>query len=73
MAAVSSRILHFDAGIAEQMTGSKTYEFDTAANSDLLVSAMNPNMKGGVSITVYENGQQRTQDFDTAGYARVIY
>ncbi len=70
---MSSRILHFDAGIAEQMTGSKTYEFDIAADSDLLVSAMNPNMKGGVSITVYENGQQRTQDFDTAGYARVIY
>ena len=64
---------NFDVSIAEGITQTKTYEFDTAADSGLLVSAMNPDLKGNVSIEVYENGQLKTQDTDSSGYAQVMY
>ncbi len=65
---------NFDVNIAEQITGSKTYEFDIAADSGLLVDAMNMvDMTGNVSIAVYENGQLKTQDSDSSGYAQVMY
>ncbi len=65
---------NFDVNIAEQITGSKTYEFDIAADSGLLVDAMNMvDMTGNVSIAVYENGQLKTQDSDFSGYAQVMY
>jgi hypothetical protein len=59
--------------LAEEISGTKTYEKDIASDSGLLVDAMNPNMRGNVSIKVYENGQLKTQDSDTSGYAQVIY
>ncbi len=64
---------NFDVSIAEEITGTKTYEFDIAADSGLLVSAMNADLKGNVSIEVYENGQLKTQDTDSSGYAQVMY
>jgi hypothetical protein len=65
---------NFDVSITEQITGSKTYEFDVAADSGLLVDAMNmEDMAGNVSIAVYENGELKTQDSDSSGYAQVMY
>jgi hypothetical protein len=64
---------NFDVSIAEEITGTKTYEFDIAADSGLLVSALNMDMRGNVSIEVYENGQLKTQDTDSSGYAQVMY
>jgi hypothetical protein len=34
---------------------------------------MNSEMSGNVSIEVYENGQLKTQDTDSSGYAQVMY
>jgi hypothetical protein len=59
--------------VAEQISGTKTYENDIARNSGLIVDASNANMRGNVSIKVYENGQLKTQDSDSSGYAQVIY
>lgn len=64
---------NFDVSIAEEITGTKTYEFDIAADSGLMVSAINMDMRGNVSIEVYENGQLKTQDTDSSGYAQVMY
>ena len=64
---------NFDVSIAEEINGTKTYELDIAVNSGLLVSAMNADLKGNVSIEVYENGQLKTQDTDSSGYAQVMY
>jgi hypothetical protein len=38
-----------------------------------VVDAMSSKMRGNVSITVYENGQLKTQDSNSDGYAQVIY
>ena len=59
--------------VAEQISGTKTYENDIARNSGLIVDASNANMRGNVSIKVYENGQLKTQDSDSSGYAQIIY
>ncbi len=59
--------------VAEQISGTKTYDNDIARYSGLLVDAMNANWRGNVSIKVYENGQLRTHDSDASGYAQVIY
>jgi hypothetical protein len=59
--------------VAEQISGTKTYENDIASDSGLIVDAFNAKMRGNVSIKVYENGQLKTQDSDTSGYAQVIY
>lgn len=64
---------NFDVSISEEISGSKTYEFDIAADSGLLVDAVNLDMSGNVSIVVYENGVQKTQDSDSSGYAQVMY
>jgi len=64
---------NFDVSIGEEITGTKSYEIDIAADSGLLVSAMNMEMRGNVSIEVYENGQLKTQDTDSSGYAQVMY
>jgi hypothetical protein len=57
----------------EEISGTKTYEHDIASNSGLTVSAMGSKMRGKVSITVYENGQLKTQDSSSDGYAQVIF
>jgi hypothetical protein len=59
--------------LSEEITGTKTYENDIASDSGLLVDAMNSEMSGNVSIEVYENGQLKTQDTDSSGYAQVMY
>jgi hypothetical protein len=64
---------NFDWSISEEITGTKTYENDIASDSGLLVDAMNSEMSGNVSIEVYENGQLKTQDTDSSGYAQVMY
>lgn len=64
---------NFDWTISEEITGTKTYENDIASDSGLLVDAVNMEMSGNVSIEVYENGQLKTQDTDSSGYAQVIY
>jgi hypothetical protein len=57
----------------EEITGTKTYEHDIAEDSGLTVSASNPNLRGNVSIEVYENGTLKSQDTDSTGLAQVIY
>jgi hypothetical protein len=57
----------------EEISGTKAYENDIASNSGLTVAAMSSKMRGNVSITVYENGQLKTQDSSSDGYAQVIY
>jgi len=57
----------------EEITGTKTYEHDIAKGSGLTVSATNPNLRGRVSIEVYENGSLKSQDTDSTGLAQVIY
>lgn len=57
----------------EEITGTKTYEHDIASNSGLTVSATNSNLRGDVSIKVYENGTLKSQDSDSTGLAQVIY
>lgn len=64
---------NFDWTLSEEITGTKTYENDIASDSGLLVDAMNTEMSGNVSIEVYENGQLKTQDTDSSGYAQVMY
>ncbi len=58
--------------LAEEISGTKTYENDIASDPGLLVDAMSPNMRGNVSIAVYENGRLKTQDSDSSGYEQVI-
>ena len=57
----------------EEITGTKTYEHDVAENSGLTVSATNDNLRGNVSIQVYENGTLKSQDSDSTGLAQIIY
>ena len=64
---------NFDVSIGEEITGSKTYEFDIAVDSGLLVGAINTDMRGNVIIEVYANGQLKTQDTDSSGYAQISY
>lgn len=67
---------NFDVSIAEEINGTKTYEFDIQSDSGLLVDAMNmdmDSMSGNVSIAVYENGKLKTEDSDSTGYAQVMY
>ena len=64
---------NFDWSLSEEITGTKTYENDIASDSGLLVSAMNSEMSGNVTIEVCENGQLKTQDTDSSGYAQVMY
>ena len=64
---------NFDVSIGEEITGSKTYEFDIAVDSGLLVSAINTDMRGNVIIELYANGQLKTQDTDSSGYAQISY
>ncbi len=64
---------NFDWSLSEEITGTKTYENDIASDSGLLVGALNTEMTGNVTIEVYENGQLKTQDTDSSGYAQVMY
>jgi sugar-specific transcriptional regulator TrmB len=64
---------NFEWSLSEEITGTKTYENDIASDSGLLVDAMNSEMSGNVTIEVYENGQLKTQDTDSSGYAQVMY
>jgi hypothetical protein len=57
----------------EEITGTKTYEHDIAESSGLTVSATNSNLRGNVSIEVYENGTLKSQDTDSTGLAQIIY
>lgn len=57
----------------EEITGTKTYEHDIAESSGLTVSATNSNLRGNVSIEVYENGALKSQDTDSTGLAQIIY
>lgn len=59
--------------IFEEITGTKIYERDIASNSGLSVDAANSNFRGNVSIEVYENGELKTQDSDSSGFAQVVY
>ena len=64
---------NFDWLQQEEVTGTKTYEHDIAENSGLTVSATNSNLRGNVSIEVYENGTLKSQDTDSTGLAQIIY
>jgi hypothetical protein len=64
---------NFDWLQQEEITGTKTYEHDIATNSGLTVSASNSNLRGNVSIEVYENGTLKSQDSDSTGLAQIIY
>ena len=64
---------NFDWLQQEEITGTKTYEHDIAEDSGLTVSATNPNLRGDVSIEVYENGTLKSQDTDSTGLAQIIY
>ena len=57
----------------EEITGTKTYEHDIPENSGLTVSATNENLRGNVSIQVYENGTLKSQDTDSTGLALIVY
>jgi hypothetical protein len=57
----------------EEITGTKTYEHDIAESSGLTVSATNSNLRGNVSIEVYEDGTLESQDTDSTGLAQIIY
>ena len=57
----------------EEITGTKTYEHDIASDSGLTVSATNSNLRGDVTIEVYENGLLKSQDSDSTGLAQIIY
>ena len=57
----------------EEITGTKTYENDIASDSGLTVSATNYNLRGDVSIEVYENGTLKSQDTDSTGFAQIVY
>ena len=59
--------------IFEQISGTKTYEREIASNSGLSVDAFNANIRGNVSIEVYEDGVLKTQDSDSNGFAQVVY
>jgi len=64
---------NFDWVQQEEINGTKTYEHDIASDSGLTVSAANYELRGNVSIEVYENGSLKTQDSDSTGLAQVIY
>ena len=64
---------NFDWLQQEEITGTKTYEHDIAEDSGLTVSASNANLRGDVSIEVYENGNLKSQDTDDTGLAQIIY
>lgn len=64
---------NFDWLQQEEITGTKTYEHDIASNSGLTVSATNANLRGNVSIEVYENGALKSQDTDSTGLAQIVY
>lgn len=65
---------YFDVGVSEEIVGSKTYEFEIAADSGLIVSAMSESMmRGNISIAVYENGEFVAEDTSSEGYAQVMY
>lgn len=62
-----------DPSISEQITGTKTWEFDTDDDSGLLASAMSDSFSAHVSVTVYENGKQIATDTDSTGMAQVSF
>ena len=64
---------NLDVGIQEEITGSEIYEFVIAADSGLIVSAMNESLSGNISIAVYENGELIAEDNSSEGYAQVMY
>lgn len=64
---------NFDWLQQEEITGTKTYEHDIASDSGLTVSATNSNLRGDVTIEVYENGTLKSQDSDSTGLAQIIY
>jgi hypothetical protein len=64
---------NFDWVQQEEITGTRTYEHDIASDSGLTVSATNYDLRGNVSIEVYENGTLKTQDSDSTGLAQVVY
>jgi hypothetical protein len=64
---------NFDWSLSEEITGTKTYENDIASDSGLLVAVINTEMSENVSIEVYEDGQLKTQDTHSSGYAQVMY
>ena len=64
---------NFDVSIAEEITGTKTYERDIRKNSGLSVSATTQAYHAQTTIEVYENGSLVTQDSDPNGFAMVNY
>lgn len=64
---------NFDVGIVEEITGTRTYEFEIADDSGLSVLAMSESMSGNISIAVYEDGQMVSQDTSSRGFAQVMY
>ena len=59
--------------VTEEITGTKTYEKDIAANSGLSVSATTSAYHAQTTIEVYENGELLAQDSDPNGFAMVNY
>jgi hypothetical protein len=64
---------NFKVNIGEEVSGTKSYEFDIAADSGLLVDAMTMKSHANVSIGVYEDGELVHQDTDSSGWAQVSY
>lgn len=64
---------NFQWTVTEEISGTRTYENDIASDSGLLVDAISSGMNGNVTIKVYENGELRTQDSDSTGFAQVSY
>jgi hypothetical protein len=64
---------NFDWLQQEEITGTKTYEHDIDSDSGLTVSATNPNLRGDVTIEVYEDGTLKSQDSDSTGLAQIVY
>lgn len=64
---------NFDWLQQEEINGTRIYEHDIASDSGLTVSATNSNLRGDVTIEVYENGTLKSQDSDSTGLAQIIY
>jgi TolA-binding protein len=63
---------NFEFDIAEEITGTETFEADIKANSGLLAAASNLNQSGNLYVAVYENGELVAEDSDSQ-YAQVMY
>jgi len=63
---------NFEFDVAQQITGTKTFEDDIDANSGLLAEASNLDQSGNLYVGVYENGRLVAEDSDSQ-YAQVMY